>query len=248
MVRVRIEPGAGACACRGSSSPARRRPLEPRGAVTPPATFAPGIHGVDRRVAGIEELADIRRRRRRAQPARLVRLVPHRATGSPSCSGSRPCAAKPANAAAPGAKFGVLPPFAQRGEPTSPTTAGMPRSCRPFRTQIAVLPVLLAAHRLDPVPVEVEAHDVDPEALEPVEPLVERAGAVDEPGVVLDPEAHAVATPAAAGAARPIRAHKVRAARRKRIEAGSRATSLPTHQDPVNDARRRRFRAFTSGT
>jgi hypothetical protein len=38
---------------------------------------------------------------------------------------------------------------------------------------------------------EVEAHEVDTEALEPVKPVVERAGPVDEPGVVLDPEADA---------------------------------------------------------
>jgi hypothetical protein len=37
---------------------------------------------------------------------------------------------------------------------------------------------------------------VDAEALEPVEPVVEGAGAVDEPGVVLDPEAHAAGAPA----------------------------------------------------
>jgi hypothetical protein len=36
--------------------------------------------------------------------------------------------------------------------------------------------------------VEVEADDVDPEPLERVEPVVETAAAVGEPGVVLDPE------------------------------------------------------------
>ena len=48
-----------------------------------------------------------------------------------------------------------------------------------FQHQVALLPVLLAAYRLDPVPVEVEAHDLDPKALDPVEPVVKRAGAVD---------------------------------------------------------------------
>ena len=54
--------------------------------------------------------------------------------------------------------------------------------------RVAVLPVVLTLRSLDLIPVQIEAHDVDAELLEAVEPLVERAGAVDEPGVVLDSE------------------------------------------------------------
>jgi hypothetical protein len=39
--------------------------------------------------------------------------------------------------------------------------------------------------------VKVEPDDFHPETLEPVEPVLKRAGAVDEPGVVLDSVAHA---------------------------------------------------------
>src|SRR5439155_9604632 len=52
-----------------------------------------------------------------------------------------------------------------------------------------VVPRIAPLGRLDLIPVEVDAHDVDAERLELVEPVVQRAGAVSEPGVVLDPVA-----------------------------------------------------------
>ena len=55
---------------------------------------------------------------------------------------------------------------------------------------VAVFPGGLATRCLDLVPVQVEADEVDAEQLEPVQPLFEIPGAVDEPGVVLDAEAH----------------------------------------------------------
>ena len=97
--------------------------------------------------------------------------------------------AKSANEVAPGAKFVGRPPFAHPGAPTIPTTAGIPRPAQTVEDCVAVLPGVLAARRLDLVPVQVEPHDVDAELLEPVEPLVERPARREQPGVVLDPEA-----------------------------------------------------------
>ena len=146
---------------------------------------------MDRLVGRVQELADIHGRCRRAKPPRLVRLVPDEPLVDPAVVAR-----------------GRLAKLGERGRPRR--EVGSPAAVRPARradeaddrgdaaivqaiqNQIALLPVLLAAHRLDPVPVEVEADDVDPEALQPVEPVVKRAGAVGEPGVVLDPEAHAV--------------------------------------------------------
>ena len=118
-----------------------------------------------------------------------------------------------------------------------PTTAGMPRLRRPFEHGVAVLPGVLAARRLDLVPVQVEADDVDAELLEPVEPLVERAGAVDEPGVVLDPEADARARRQRAGAASAEQRARQQSGGERRVafEGGFPAPALPTHQDPVNE-------------
>ena len=188
MVRVGVEPGAGACACRGSTLTGETPPLEPRGAVTPPATFAPRDHGVDRRIAGVEELADVDARRSRAKPARLVRLVPHQPLrhpavargGGPGEAGER--RTLPERSSSPGRR-------SPSRRPDDPDHGGDAAAAQAVEDCVAVLPGVLAARRLDLVPVQVEAHDVDAELLEPVEPLVERAAAVGEPGVVLDPEA-----------------------------------------------------------
>ena len=50
-------------------------------------------------------------------------------------------------------------------------------------------PVVLAAHRFDPGPVESGANDVDAEAVKGRDALLHGAGAELEPGVVLDSEA-----------------------------------------------------------
>ena len=59
-----------------------------------------------------------------------------------------------------------------------------------FQHRVAVFPGRLSTRCLDLVPVQVEADEIDAEQLEPVQPLFEIPGPVDEPGVVLDAEAH----------------------------------------------------------
>ena len=117
-------------------------------------------------------------------------------------------------------------------EPTSPTTAGMPRDRRPFRTRSGSVQSGLPGSALDPVPVQVEADDVDAERLEPVEPVLDRAAAVREPGVILDPEADSTEA-SAAGAAKPNRQTRT-AATVRRIVSGYLGVFLPTRKDPVN--------------
>ena len=146
-------------------------------------------HGVDRGVAGIEDLADIRRSARSGAASAPGSARSTSATASPSDSGwrrrgrSRRTRTRPARSSSPGRRSPT------RGVPTIPTTAGIPRPRRPLSTASLSSQAYSPCVGLDLIPVQVEAHDVDAELLEPVEPLVERAAAVDEPGVVLDPEA-----------------------------------------------------------
>ena len=100
--------------------------------------------------------------------------------------------ANAAKAAAPGAKFGVLPavrPSRRADEADHGADAAVAQA---GEDEVALTPVRLAALGLDPVPVQVEANEVGAEPLEPVEPVVQRPRAVGQPGVVLD----AVANPA----------------------------------------------------
>jgi hypothetical protein len=95
--------------------------------------------------------------------------------------------------------------------------------------------------------VEVEADEVDAQPLQPVEPLVERAGAVAEPGVVLDPEADAGRC-----------AGRRHGGRERDDDYGAEAEERKQHRGPVprhrsfdtyeRAFRRRAFRRFTAGT
>ena len=188
MVRVRVEASTGAA---HAADPLDRRDAAAGAARRGHAArdLRPRDHGVDRRVAGVEDLADVDARRGRAQPARLVRLVPHQPLRHPAVARG----GGPGEAGERGRARGeVLRPAAVRppGRPDDPDHGRDPAAAETVEDRVAVLPGVLAARRLDLVPVQVEAHDVDTELLEPVEALVERAAAVGEPGVVLDPEAH----------------------------------------------------------
>ena len=189
MVRVRIEPRAGLA---HAADPVHGRDAGRRAARGGDAAthLGPRIRRVNRLVGGVQELADVHRRCRRAKPPRLVRLVPDEPLVDPAVvvgGGSRELGERGRPRREVGRPAAVRP--ARRADEAD--DRGDAAVAQPVQNEIALLPVLLAAHGLDPVPVEVEADDVHPEALQPVEPVVKRAGAVDEPGVVLDSVAHA---------------------------------------------------------
>jgi hypothetical protein len=71
-----------------------------------------------------------------------------------------------------------------------PTIAEIPRRRRLVRP-VAALPRLRRLARADAIPVERETHEVDPERVELCEALLQRAGAVGDPRVVVDPVADA---------------------------------------------------------
>ena len=152
------------------------------------ADLGAAVHGVDRAVGGVEELAHVRRRRRRAQPASLVRLVPDEPASHPAVArrggageaGERRCAGSEVR------RPTAVGPARRADQPDHGRDAARPEA---VQDEIGLGPVRLAGSALDPVPVQVEADDVDAERLEPVEPVLDRAAAVREPGVVLDPEA-----------------------------------------------------------
>ena len=111
----------------------------------------------------------------------------------------------------------------------------MRRARSPSRTRSLSSQSGLPRTALDPVPVQVEPHEVDAEPLQPVEPVVERAGAVREPGVVLDPEADAAR--GACGSGADEQAPKISPMMARRIAGGFPTPLHPTRESgtSVND-------------
>ena len=165
-------------------------PVEPRGAVTPPPTFAPARRAVDRRERGVEQLRHVRARRGRLQPPPLIRLVPDEPELHPGVAFRGRCRER-----GEGGSRGRRP---VRG------TAAVRPARRPverhdgrdamfaerLQHRVRAAPLALAAHLLDLVPVEREADELDAHVVERLDPLVERARPVEEPGVVLEPVTH----------------------------------------------------------
>src|SRR5215210_2335969 len=135
--------GYGLCAYASRRAPAasmprmkctgERPPVEPRGAVTPPPTFAPLVALWIAAYAGLRSdcvyvRAEVGRSQRRWFGSFQISQC--------FTNGYRLAAfaAKPANVVLErGTQFGEWPPFAQRGVPQSVTTGTSPRSCRPRR-------------------------------------------------------------------------------------------------------------------
>ena len=94
-------------------------------------------------------------------------------------SAAPPRRAKPAKVDSDvGAQFGPRPPFAQRGRAPSVTSGCDAALVQTREQRVVSRPVHLPRARLDLAPVDRHPHDVDAEPVEPVEPVVERAGAV----------------------------------------------------------------------
>ena len=246
MVRVGVETGTGRA---HAADPVHRRDSAPRAARGGDAAshFRARVGRVNRPVGRVEELADVHRRARRAKPARLVRLVPDEPLVDPAVVGRRRTSELGERCRT---RCEIRRPAAVR-PPRRSDEADDGRDApvvQAVQDEIALLPVLRAAHRLDPVPVEVEADDLDARG--------SPAGRGDHQGCRRRGSSQESSwipkrTPleACAGTTTtPNRAHEARATRRTRIEGGFPPPSHPTHQDLVNVARRRRLRAFTSGT
>ena len=156
------------------------------------------VHALERPVGRVEQPHHVRPRRDRAQPAPLVRLVPDRPVAHPRVAARgrdgevrevgaarrrdlpRAAAVRPARRSEQG-DDGADPAPPQAGEHVvgqAPVVGRVPGQARARRSLLR-----------DLVPADRPADDVHAEPVERVEAVVERAGPVDEPGVVLDAEA-----------------------------------------------------------
>ncbi len=189
VVRVRVEPGtrrvhaadegdrrdpAGRAARRGDAAAdlrARRR-------------------AVDRGVRGVEQRLRVDARRGRAQPAPLVRLVPDQPVLDeriPVGGAAREACEPPLRARRPVRASGRRSPSAAcpRSSPPAPSRArGGPAGSRPTGPSRSAPLRASISFQFERVADELDAHRV-----ERVEALVERARAVGDPGIVLEPVA-----------------------------------------------------------
>ena len=152
---------------------------------------------LDLGVRRVEELVDVHRSGRRLEGGRVIGLVPDRpevderiAAGDGIREVTEPCALE----RRPGSALPAVRPAGssdERHERRDPVRVQTLQDAvvRPpaVRGITRVLGVVRRAAG-DVVPANGEANDVDAEILELVEPRVERARAVDEPRVILDPE------------------------------------------------------------
>ena len=157
------------------------------------------VRAVDRRVAGIEQRLHVEARRRPGEVEVLVRLVPDRPLADERVAlrggvgevGERPRALRRrvrlAAAVRPRRRAvqrderldAALVQAVEHGVGSLPPVRGIVRRERARRLR-----------RRDLIPVDAVADDRHAELLHDVEPVVERAGTVGEPRVVLDPVLH----------------------------------------------------------
>ncbi len=185
MVRVGVEPGTrGAHAAdevdRGKTPGRAPRRGDPSGH---PGAAA---RAVDRGVGRVQQPADVGRGGRRPQPAALVRLVPdhpllHPRVALGGCRGER-------RERRPRGRRPVRRPAEIRPAWRAPDRDDRADACSAQALQdgVGAAPVALGASRLDHVPVERVADEVDTEGIELRDALVERAVAVLKPRIVLD--------------------------------------------------------------
>ena len=240
----RMLEGYGWWAYASRRAPAERMPRMNATGETPPeaarrrdaaADLGAAVHGVDRAVGGVEELAHVRRRRRRAQPASLVRLVPDEPASHPAVArrggageaGERRCAGSEVRRPA------AVGPARRADEPDHGRDAARPEPVQDDRVRSS--PACPAVRSIS-VPVQVEADDVD----------AERLSRSSRSSIVPPPCASQASSwipkripseASAAGAAKPNRQTRT-AATVRRIVSGYLGVFLPTRKDPVNARRR----------
>ena len=191
------ESGCGWCAYASSRAPARPIPRmkstgdvppePPRGAVAPPAIDACGITSLIAAPAGVQQLRHVDRRRRREQPATLVRLVPH----DPAADPRKPLGGSARERRERRGRGGRHVRARRRRSPTAgcprcATTGVIPAARSASSERSVARPVVRPLLGLDLVPVEGHADGLDTHSLEIGDPLVERPRTELEPRIVGD--------------------------------------------------------------
>ena len=194
IVRIGVEARAGAG---HALDPVHRRDAAGIAARRGDAAGDEGVrvHGVDRRVRGIEQPHRVDRRRGRAEPPRLVRLVPDRPPLHPRVPlRSRAREGRDRARLGRGPLRAAMPVRPGRGA-VDRHQGRHPARLETLQDEIALRPVVgrIARRgragrllRRDPVPAQVVADDLHADRVESVEPLGEGPGAVRDPRVVLD--------------------------------------------------------------
>ena len=185
MMCVGVEPGA------ARPHPANERDRgQPAGSAAGSRDAAGhlrrGRRSVDRGVRGVEEPGHVLRRRGRRQPAALIRLVPDRPAMDERVALGRRAGERrevgPADRhhVRAFAAVGPLGRSVERDDRIDPGAVEL------FEDGVRGGPVERVLRLLDRIPAHGHADDVEPEPLQRCDALLDRAGAVPEPGIVLD--------------------------------------------------------------
>ena len=134
------------------------------------------VGGLDAEIPGVEDAGDVRPRRRRPQPDRLVRLVPHDPLRDERVALRRrereALEVLAAQRSHVGRVFGVRP----AGSPPKRDDGLEPAGAKRVQQPVAPAPAVIPFARLGAVPVERDPHDVEAEPVELRDAIREPSG------------------------------------------------------------------------